>query len=57
MKAASQSDATQTTEELFLRLAERGCKARVVPVQHVRDLREEVKGQLQARLIGHEILS
>lgn len=54
MKAASQSDATQTTEELLLRLAERGCKARVVPVQHVRDLREEVKGHYRQGLLDTE---
>ena len=54
MKAASQSDATQTTEELLLRLAECGCKARVVLVQHVRDLREEVKGHYRQGLLDTE---
>lgn len=54
MKAASQLDATQTTEELLLRLAERGCKARVVQVQHVRDLREEIKGHYRQGFLDTE---
>jgi hypothetical protein len=54
MKAMSPSDTTQTTKELLLHLAEHGCKARIVSVQHVRDMQEEIEGHFKQGLLDKE---
>lgn len=53
-EAATLLDATQTTEELLLHLAEHGCKGRVVSIQHLRDLREEIEGHYKEGLLDKE---
>jgi epoxyqueuosine reductase len=53
-RAATTSDIAQFTEELLLHLAERGCKGRIVSVQHLRDLQEEIEGHYGQGLLDKE---
>lgn len=53
-EAATLSDATQATEELFLHLAEHGCKGRIVSIEHLRDLQEEIEGCYRHGLLDKE---
>jgi epoxyqueuosine reductase len=53
-EAATLSDATQTTEELLLHLAEHGCKGRIVSIEHLRDLQEEIEGWYRQGLFDKE---
>jgi epoxyqueuosine reductase len=53
-EAATLSDATQATEELFLHLAEHGCKGRIVSIEHLRDLQEEIEGCYRHGLFDKE---
>jgi epoxyqueuosine reductase len=52
--AATRSDIAKVTEELLLHLSERGCKARIVSVQHLRDLQEEIEGRYRQGLLDKE---
>jgi epoxyqueuosine reductase len=52
--AATPSDIAKVTEELLLHLAERGCKGRIVSVQHLRDLQEEIEGRYRQGLFDKE---
>jgi epoxyqueuosine reductase len=54
IEAATRSDIAKVTEELLLHLAERGCKARIVSVQHVHDLQEEIEGRYRQGLLDKE---
>ncbi len=50
-EAETQPDANQVTEELFLRLAERNCKGRIVPIQNLSSLEGEIeRGYTQGML-------
>ncbi len=51
MQTAAPSDATQVTKDLLLHLAERGCKGRIVSVQHLHDLQEEIEGRYKQGLL------
>jgi hypothetical protein len=44
----------QLTEEVFLRLAERGYKEHIVSVEHVRHLQEEIEGNYKQSLLDKE---
>jgi len=48
------SNVTRFTEELLLHLAEHGCKGRIVSVQHLRDLHEDVEGHYRHGLLDKE---
>jgi len=41
-------------EELFFQLEERGYKGRIVSIQHVRDLHEEIEGRHRQGLLDEE---
>jgi epoxyqueuosine reductase len=45
----------QTTEVLFLDLARRGYKGRIVSVQHLQDLQEEIEGYRRRGLFDEEV--
>ncbi|HEX9911844.1 MAG TPA: 4Fe-4S double cluster binding domain-containing protein [candidate division Zixibacteria bacterium] len=44
----------KTTEELFLRLEEKGYKGRIVSIQHLRDLQEEIEGRYREGQFNEE---
>lgn len=46
--------ARQTTRELLLCLREHSCKGRIVSVEHVRDLQEEIEGRFKWGLLDKE---
>jgi epoxyqueuosine reductase len=48
------SDLTQCTKELLLQLAERGCRGRIVSVEHIRELKEEIEGRYAQGLLDRE---
>jgi len=54
IEAATPSDIAKATGELLLHLAECGCKGRVVSVQHLHDLREEIEGRHKQGLLNKE---
>ena len=43
------------TRELLRQLNERGYKGTIVPIQHLRDLQEEIEGQRRQRLLDEEL--
>jgi epoxyqueuosine reductase len=53
-KAATTSDAAQVSEELLLHLADRGYEGRIISVEHVHDLQEEIEGRYRQGLLDRE---
>jgi epoxyqueuosine reductase len=51
---ATQMVTRQTGKELLLRLREHSCKGRIVSVEHVRDLQEEIEGRYERGLLDKE---
>ena len=53
-KASTPSDAINFTEEVLLHLTEHGYKGRILSVQHIRDLQEEIKRRHKESLLDKE---